>query len=81
MTKLMNTEKKRNLHTVLHNPYLQIAVGIIVILTLILDDIFLSHHHGMFILSLWHILHGLPGGIDAIDKIWKYNRVRKKRRK
>lgn len=76
----MNMEKQDKVTKVLRNPYLQISVGVIVIATLLLDQTFFSHHHGMFVLALWHILHGLPNIVDALQRIWKYNKKRKRRK-
>ena len=81
----MNTQNKDRKHHWLHkivtNPYLQFSVGMVLLLTILLDSFFLDLHQSMVVLAVFHIAQAVPNLLQAFERIDRIENLKKWKRK
>jgi hypothetical protein len=56
------------------NPYLQLVVGVVLLVSTLLSGFELEVHHGFAIIGIWHITQAAPGILQALERISRWRR-------
>lgn len=56
---------------IVENPYIQLIVGLILLATVLFDNVLFDIQHSVALLALWHVAQALPNILQSLERIDK----------
>ena len=64
----------RILTLIIQNGYFQFAMGVVLLLSIVIDDFFISLNHSLMAVGAYHILVSLPDVLQGLERVSKWRK-------